>query len=83
MKAYTDKFEGVYRQRKLPYLPIFFLAHLASFTASIIPGKPWEPTLTPYGLRQVTGSLTLDISGAKEALNWQPKKSFEEGMEEL
>ena len=23
MKAYTDKFEGVYRQRKLPYLPIF------------------------------------------------------------
>ncbi len=83
MKAYTDKLEGVYRQRKLPYLPIFLLAQIANFTASIIPGKPWEPTLTPYALRQITGSLTLDISGAQEALNWQPRKSFEEGMEEL
>jgi nucleoside-diphosphate-sugar epimerase len=49
----------------------------------MIPGRPYEPTLTPYGLRQATGSLTLDISGAKAALDWQPVKTFEEGMEEL
>ena len=83
MKAYTDKLPGVYQQRKLPYIPILLLSYLASFTASLIPGRPWEPNLTPYGVRQVTASLTLDISGAQEALNWHPKKSFEEGMEEL
>ena len=83
MQAYTAKSKGEYRQRKLPYLPIFLLAHFSNAIASIIPGKPWEPTLTPYGLRQVTGSLILDISGAQAALNWQPIKTFEEGMEEL
>lgn len=83
MHSYTAKFPGNYRQRKLPYWPIFILAHLASVVASVIPGKPYEPTLTPYGLRQVTGSLTLDISGAKAALDWQPIKTFEQGMEEL
>ena len=83
MQTYTDKLPGNYRQRKLPYWSIFIFAHLASAVASIIPGKPYEPTLTPYGLRQVTGSLTLDISGAKAALDWQPIKTFEQGMEEL
>ena len=83
MQTYTDKLPGNYQQRKLPYLPIFLLAHITSAVASIIPGKPFEPTLTPYGLRQVTGSLTLDISGAKAALDWQPTKTFEQGMEEL
>ena len=83
IQSYTAKFSGNYRQRRLPYWPIFILAHLASAVASIIPGKPYEPTLTPYGLRQVTGSLTLDISGAKAALDWQPIKTFEQGMEEL
>ena len=83
MQSYTAKLSGNYRQRKLPYWPIFILAHLASAVASIIPGKPYEPTLTPYGLRQVTGSLTLDISGARAALDWQPIKTFEQGMEEL
>jgi len=83
MQAYTSKTNGEYRQRKLPYLPIFLLAHFNHAIASIIPGKPWEPTLTPYGLRQITSSLTLNISGAQTGLNWQPAKTFEEGMEEL
>ena len=83
MQAYTARTNREYRQRKLPYLPILLFAHLSNAIASIIPGKPWEPSLTPYGLRQVTGSLTLDISGAQAALDWQPTKTFEEGMEEL
>jgi nucleoside-diphosphate-sugar epimerase len=31
----------------------------------------------------VTKSLILDTSGAQQALNWRPKKTFEQGMEEL
>ena len=83
MKTYTDKFPGKFKQRKLPYVPIYLLAYLYKFAASLIPGKTWEPPLTPYGLRQVTSSMVLDISGAKQALQWQPSMSFEQGMEEL
>ncbi len=83
MKTYTAKFNSNFKQRKLPYFPILIIAHLSNLVASLIPGKRWEPRITPYGLRQVTGSLVLDISGAKEALNWTPIKTFEQGMEEL
>ncbi len=83
MKTYTAKFDSNFKQRKLPYFPILIIAHLSNLVASLVPGKRWEPRITPYGLRQVTGSLVLDISGAKEALNWTPVKTFEQGMEEL
>ena len=83
MKTYTAKFDSNFKQRKLPYFPILIIAHLSNLVASLIPGKRWEPRITPYGLRQVTGSLVLDISGAKKALNWTPVKTFEQGMEEL
>lgn len=83
MKAYTSKIGPNFKQRQLPYIPIFMLACLSNIVATLIPGKRWEPSLTPYGLRQVTNSLILDISGAKQALNWSPTKTFEQGMEEL
>ena len=83
MKTYTAKFDSNFKQRKLPYFPMLIIAHLSNLVASLVPGKRWEPRITPYGLRQVTGSLVLDISGAKEALNWTPVKTFEQGMEEL
>ncbi len=83
MRTYTAKFDSNFKQRKLPYFPILIIAHLSNLVASLIPGKRWEPRITPYGLRQVTGSLVLDISGAKKALNWTPVKTFEQGMEEL
>ena len=83
MKTYTAKFDSNFKQRKLPYFPILIIAHLSNLVASLVPGKRWEPRITPYGLRQVTGSLVLDISGAKEGLNWTPVKTFEQGMEEL
>ena len=83
MKTYTSKSGSNFKQRKLPYFPILIIAHLSNILASLIPGKRWEPRITPYGLRQVTSSLTLDISGAKQALNWFPVKTFEQGMEEL
>ena len=83
MQTYTSKFSSSFKQRKIPYYPIFLLAHFNNVIANLIPGKKWEPRITPYGLRQVTTSLVLDISGAKEALGWTPKMTFEQGMEEL
>lgn len=83
METYTSKFSKNHKQRKIPYVPVLLIAHLLSIMAMLVPGKKWEPSVTPYGLRQVTKSLILDTSGAQKALNWTPKKTFEQGMEEL
>ena len=83
MQTYTSKFSKNYKQRKIPYLPILLISHLLNGIATLVPGKKWEPGVTPYGLRQVTSSLILDTTGAQKALNWSPKKTFEQGMEEL
>ena len=83
METYTSKFSQNHKHRKIPYVPVFLMAHLFSIIATLVPGKKWEPSVTPYGLRQVTRSLILDTSGAQKALNWTPKKTFEQGMEEL
>ena len=83
MQTYVSKYSSSYKQRKIPYYPVFLLAHFNNLIANLVPGKKWEPRITPYGLRQVTTSLILDISGAKEALGWTPKLTFEQGMEEL
>ena len=83
MQTYTSKYSSSFKQRKIPYYPVFLLANFNNLIANLVPGKKWEPRITPYGLRQVTTSLILDISGAKEALDWTPEKTFEQGMEEL
>ncbi len=83
MQTYTSKFSNEYKQRKIPYLPILLIAHTFNLIATLVPGKKWEPSITPYGLRQITSQLVLDTSGAQKALNWSPKKTFEQGMEEL
>jgi len=67
----------------VPYLPVLLYAKLIESFASLIPGKTWEPAITSYGLRQVTRTLRLDISGAKRYLGWSPRLTFVEGMEEL
>ena len=83
MQTYTSKFSKNHKQRKIPYIPILVIAHIFNLIATLISGKKWEPSITPYGIRQVTSSLILDTSGAQEALNWSAKKTFEQGMEEL
>lgn len=83
MQTYVSRYSSSHKQRKIPYYPVFLLAHFNNIIANLVPGKKWEPRITPYGLRQVTTSLVLDISGAKEALGWTPKLTFEQGMEEL
>lgn len=83
MQTYTSKYSSSFKQRKIPYYPVFLFAYFNNIIANLVPGRKWEPRITPYGLRQVTTSLVLDISGAKEALGWTPKMTFEQGMEEL
>ena len=83
LKAYAERHGKGMRRRSVPMLMVAFAAYTSVAIASLIPGKPWEPRLTPYGLRQITQSLRLDISGAKEALQWRPEMTFEQGVEEL
>lgn len=83
IKAYGERNGVTLKRRSIPYALVAGIARASVMMASIMPGTPWEPKLTPYGLRQVTQSLRLDISGAKAKLGWEPKISFEQGLEEL
>ena len=83
LKAYAERHGKGMKRRSVPRSLVAFLAYSSVAIASLIPGKPWEPRLTPYGLRQITQTLRLDISGAKEALRWRPEMTFEQGVEEL
>lgn len=83
LKAYGEIHGATLQRRSIPHFPVAALAFASVALASMIPGKPWEPKLTPYGLRQLTQTLHLDISGAKKALGWAPLLSFEQGLEAL
>lgn len=83
ISAYANRGGKQAKHRRLPLLPILIYSRIVMLLASMIPGKTWEPSITTYGLRQVTRTLRLDISGAKKHLDWHPKLTFEEGMEEL
>lgn len=83
LKAYSERHGKGMKRRSVPTFLVAFFAYSSVAIASLIPGKPWEPRLTPYGLRQITQTLRLDISGAQEALQWNPGMTFEQGVEEL
>ena len=83
LKAYSQRHGKGMKRRSVPTFLVAFFAYSSVAIASLIPGKPWEPRLTPYGLRQITQTLRLDISGAQEALQWNPEMTFEQGVEEL
>ena len=81
--AYANRNERQLKHRKIPLFPMLIYSNLITIAASLVPGKTWEPAITNYGLRQITRSLRLDISGAKKYLNWTPRLTFEDGLEEL
>ena len=83
IKAYSGRHGKGMKRRSIPTFIVAFFAYTSVAIASLIPGKPWEPRLTPYGLRQITRTLRLDIAGAERALRWTPEMTFEEGLEEL
>ena len=54
LKAYAERHGKGMKRRSVPRSLVAFLAYSSVAIASLIPGKPWEPRLTPYGLRQIT-----------------------------
>jgi len=83
IESYANRNGKTLKHRKIPYIPVLIYSRIINFFASLVPGKTWEPAITTYGLRQITRTLRLDISGAKKHLGWTPKISFEQGLEEF
>lgn len=67
------------RWRNLPVGPALAAVRLAECAARLHPARP-EPRVTAYGLGIFAFSQTLDLSSARQHLEWQPKISFEEGL---
>ena len=64
-----------YGKIKVRFLPIFPLRILATLFPS--------ERINHYSLDQITQPMILDISNIKSELNWQPKQSLTECLEEL
>lgn len=68
--------------KKVPAGLVMTVAALMEWKAKLFsPGQ--EPTLTKYGIGVLTYSLTMDISKAKNLLNYLPVQSTEEGLTEF
>lgn len=67
--------------KKVPYGLVKFIAQLMELKSRLTNMK--EPTLTKYGVGTLSKSFTMDISKAKELLNYTPKQSTEEAIEEF
>lgn len=68
------------RWRKIPAELVFVAARLMEATAQVHPRRP-EPRVTAYGAGLFAYTQTLDISSARTHLGWQPRISFDEGLE--
>lgn len=66
---------------KMPYGIIYFIAHIMEIKARFSGGK--EPVLTRYSVGVLAKSFTFDIKKAKEKLNYQPKQTTSEAIEEF
>ena len=65
------------RWRALP-VPVVMAAATLSEARAILTGQ--EPRLTRYGAGLFAHSQTLDLRAAAQALGWQPRVSFAEGL---
>lgn len=68
-------------KKKIPYSILFFAAQLMEFKARLSPGK--EPVLTKYSVGVLAKSFTFDIEKAKTKLNYYPKQTTSESIEEF
>ena len=48
MQTYTSKYSSSFKQRKIPYYPVFLFAYFNNIIANLVPGRKWEPRITPY-----------------------------------
>ncbi|UCI06616.1 NAD-dependent epimerase/dehydratase family protein [Mesorhizobium sp. B1-1-8] len=68
------------RWRPLPLGPTMLAAGLMEVVALRLPGRP-EPPATRYGLGLFAYAQSLDLSKARRMLGWEPKISFEQGLD--
>ncbi len=67
--------------KKVPKSVAMFAASMVEFKANLLKQKT-EPALTKYGIGILAESFTLDISKAKQMLNYQPVMNTYEGINE-
>ena len=72
LMQYSSRIHGIERAIDFPVFPLRIIS-------SIFPNQ----RINHYSLDQITKPMILDISDSKEELNWNPKQSFEECLEEL
>ncbi|MFT5904966.1 MAG: nucleoside-diphosphate-sugar epimerase [Cryomorphaceae bacterium] len=68
--------------KKVGYKLVKFIAALMELSAKVI-GKNEEPTITKYGVGTLAKSMTFDISKAQRSLNYQPKVSTQDAIQEF
>ena len=67
--------------KRLPRPVAMAAATLAEGIARVRPGRP-EPSITRYGVRVLSDSVTLDISKARRLLGYAPAQSLDEALDE-
>ena len=72
LMQYSSRIHGIKRSIEIPVFPLRIIS-------SVFPNQ----RINHYSLDQITKPMILDISESKEELNWSPKQSFEECLEEL
>ena len=77
-----EKLEKPIDLKKIPKSFAITVASAMELWARLNPSKP-EPILTKYSVGVLSNSLTLDISKAKEKLNYAPSMTTHEGIDEF
>lgn len=67
--------------KKVPFGVVKFIAGMMELRSKMTNMK--EPALTKYGVGTLAKSLTMDISKARELLNYNPKITTEEAIDEF
>lgn len=80
VEAACDRVGVPVRWRDLPVGPVLAAVRVAEVLARLRPGQP-EPRVTAYGLGVFAYTQTLDLTRARERLDWVPEVSFAEGLE--
>jgi nucleoside-diphosphate-sugar epimerase len=67
--------------KKVPFGVVKFIAGIMELKSKLTNKK--EPPLTKYGVGTLSKSMTMDISKARELLNYHPKVTTEEAIDEF
>ena len=66
--------------QRLPLGPVLAAVRATEFGCALLPGRP-EPRVTAYGVGLFAYRQTLDLSAARDWLNWQPRIDFQTGLD--